>query len=88
MVHSTHWYSHAEGVFREREEMGAVLADGVLSGIPVQCDCTVRGPINTSFVVEPPGANMSFAVPGTYTIRMTPSSPRWVPQTIVVTVDE
>jgi hypothetical protein len=84
----TQWYDTENEELAEREAP-AIQLDGMsISGIPVPCELRITGPVALSTTLDAPELNLSFDVPGTYTLAFEPEHPRWMDKVITLEVAE
>lgn len=82
------WYDVEAGQLIERETPG-IAADGTsFTGIPVPCELRITGPVVLSATLDESGLDITFDVPGTYTLEFIPEHPRWLTETRTLEVPE
>ncbi|NCC26596.1 MAG: hypothetical protein EOM22_00210 [Gammaproteobacteria bacterium] len=80
------WYN-ADARRLEFRATPIIGADGhTLTSIPTPCALEVTGPVRMSTLVHDDTLELSFDVPGTYTLRFEPAHPQWTEAVVTIEV--
>ena len=83
-----HWYD-TDTQQLELREPPAITVDGhTVVGIPVPSVLDITGPAALSATLDEPTLELTFDVPGVYTLRFKPEHPRWLEATVTIEVSE
>lgn len=82
------WYDVSTGQLEPRAKPIIVVDGYTLTNIPVPSALEIRGPVTLSTTVEDDTLELTFDVPGTYTLRFEPEHPQWFETTVTIEVSE
>lgn len=84
----THYFDFQTEQLQAKELMPVVVDGGVISEIPSTGTLEITGPLTHSGEIVVPSMTFTFDLPGTYTVTLTPDTPRWLPTTVEIIVPE